>query len=329
VFCSFPQGSYGQSEIITQYFFADLTGKINTTDIDECANNSINACQNHNCTDGYNPPYGYTCRKPTGELLQVDYISKKFYDGAVDLGGFPIAYIKDIIIDTTANTIIYVYGLTRALNSVELFLLGSAPNLISTNSEANLGFKLHPSRILVTSDTSPAITIKFLFPTLAVTVSWLSDTNGDLQLLQYNSLTAVGLNASSTGAQVRDVTLYSNGTVMSKWIEDMTKAPGTDTSYITLGCTFVGLLLNGSIDIASTGFKFDAQTLMTTDGNCQYFTGGGNPNVPASMPSSSPPPGSSTGPNTGPQTGLTGAAFTIVPCFGVVLVFILMLLRDE
>jgi len=290
---------------------------VNVTKVDYCSNATLNACQNKDCIDGLNPPYGYTCKKPDGTSLQVDYVSNQIY---VQISSFLSSYntllsIQDIVIDDTAATLTYTYQTTTTFTSIaSSFIFGYGQSAISSSSQSLLGFMMPTSRINLTpSTTVPQLTLEFLFPSASTTVTWLSSTIGDPDILTSILLTNSGLNASSTADRVR-LLVYNDttNTVYNMWLEDIAQDPGVDTTYIGNACVSYGKLLNGSTDVSSSGYILDKTTLTIDDTSCIY--------LPPAPGTNNPSPGSPGAPGMGSGNTLTCSAFLMV-CFLICLIF--------
>jgi len=280
-------------ELINSIFLDPSRYITNVTKIDYCANATLNACPNNkDCVDGLNPPYGYTCKKVDNTLLQVDYISNFIYDqlnSVLTPLGYGLVAIEDIIIDAVNVELIYNYQTVQPFSAFYAPILkSSAESSITNNFQSLVGVPMGQGRVVVTPSTTEAkMTIEFFFPALLSEVSWNSSTSGDTEGLSNILLTNAGLNASTLYAKMRLITEYQNATVYAKWLEDFAQPPGADTTYLELACTSYGQLLNGSLDITSSGFAFSAASLTISDSSCRYIPQPPPSPPPPSQPSSS------------------------------------------
>jgi len=265
---------------------------------DNCANQTLNACENKNCINGTNPPFGYTCQKQPSGTLQVDYVSNQIYVQinsymAQQLPTQSLTSIHDIIIDANAATLTYVYLTARAWTSFESAFIGAAGPAIASNFGSILGVTMSSKRVSLNAVSgSSQLNLALQFPAATSTVNWLSSTNGDLVSLRYISINSVGLNGSSLQGQVRFVNDYfsTNQTVTNKWLEDIGSDPGVDKTYLTYACNYYGKLLAGTVNVSSTGFTLNLASLtLLNNPTCSYL-----PRTPSPAPSIVPSPHSSS-----------------------------------
>jgi len=72
ILCFSVDDVLGQEELIEELLGQDVSKYVNQTQINACANASLNACQK-SCVNGTYPPLGYTCTNNVGKTVQVDY----------------------------------------------------------------------------------------------------------------------------------------------------------------------------------------------------------------------------------------------------------------
>jgi len=267
-----------QVELIQSILYSKIPPGV--PNVDRCANQSLNACENKNCINGTYPPDGYTCQKQPNGTLQVDYLSNQIYLEissylSQNLAGQSLTAIQDIIIDTNAVTLTYIYTTQSAWTGFEALFVSNAGPSIAGNFGSILGVTMSSKRVkLSASGGQSLLSIELIFPAANSAVNWQSSTNGDLVTLREISLTSVGLNGTSLAGQVRLVNDYfnTNQTITNKWLEDISTDPGTDKTYLSLACEYYGKLLAGNVTVSSTGFTLDLNSLtLLNNPTCSYL----------------------------------------------------------
>jgi hypothetical protein len=314
----------GQEELMNELLNSDITKYVNETEVDECANASLNACQK-SCVNGTYPPYGYTCTSNNGKTIQVDYATKILFkqisQALMSLTTSDPQSLTTIIdITLSGSTASYTFGTNRTWTPTEQFAIPyAAPGTVASQFKTLLGIDINAKRITITAPSTPELQISLQFPTLVAIVSWTSAISGDLTQLRDISLVAVGKNASSKADQVRLFCVYNSTTttVQAKWLEDIAAAPGTDTTYKDLACTYFGKQINKTVDVASCGFAYDLNSLTDSDTTCRYKKPGSPNSVPSPQPNPAPP---GTKP---PPNGQPSNAFAKFLSYGLVWIVVL------
>jgi len=263
---------YGNSS--SSYLNLSMVG---LNESDNCQNGT-HACQ-FACINGDYPPYGYTCKKSNGDPLYIyppTIVIFKLAQSEASSAGLQekITTINDVEVNYTTGIVEYVYGLNKPLQFIEKILLATIPSILQQTLVQQTGFNINAQRISVTAPEDNEIAISLQFPTEYVSVTWTSNTVGNILSLRNVVFNMIGLNASVLANEALEVNGYfpNNDTVFVDFFEDISQPPGTDNSYLIYSCEFTkGLYTTKNLTaVQNSGFSVNYTTLSTTDPTCVY-----------------------------------------------------------
>jgi len=274
--------------VFAQYEYVSIgtlveTDKFNGSipEIDYCQNDT-HGCQSV-CVNGTYPPYGYTCKVGNSSLLEVDAGSQQLFElaktisseGEIKLSQ-KIVYIENITVDLVDGKVIYSFGLSGALSDTEVnYFFPVIPSVISSKLQST-DYSVNVDRISVTaSNSNTVLVVTFLLPKTA-TVTWTSLQVGSILMLKSVVYDIVNLNISDPRDQLLEDNGYfeNNNTVWVTFIEDLSKAQGTDSNLMPRACNFSKALFlptNQDMVVSQSYYNVTPSTIKSTE-NCPLLS---------------------------------------------------------